>query len=341
MFKVRMIKTLATLVAVAATLSMTAAFAQEPSGEQLESQQRVLAEKAAQLENQQRELQRARAELERARTEMEAAARQITRLSSGRTGTIYAQRAGGPYAFGQMRIGANIQNADTGALVLGVTPGGPADSAGMLSGDIITSVNGVEVVHVGGEPAEIVVGTLRNAEPDTVVPILVSRAGELIALDVGPSEVASFTIATRPMPGLFGDFGFDFEMPNLPNLPNFPGGPAIARNVTRFIDLPGVFASRWRNMELVPLTEELGSYFGTDDGLLVIRAPNNDDLDLRDGDVILAIGGREPASPEHAMRILTSFVPGETLEFSIMRRERRQSIQYAIPGRGSEAEAKD
>jgi S1-C subfamily serine protease len=94
-------------------------------------------------------------------------------------------------------------------------------------------------------------------------------------------------------------------------------------------------------MELVPLTEELGSYFGTDDGLLVIRAPNNDDLDLRDGDVILAIGGREPTSPEHAMRILTSFVPGETLEFSIMRRERRQSIQYAIPGRGSEAEAKD
>jgi hypothetical protein len=60
MFKVRMIKTLATIVAVAATLSMTAAFAQEPSGEQLESQQRVLAEKAAQLENQQRELQRAR-----------------------------------------------------------------------------------------------------------------------------------------------------------------------------------------------------------------------------------------------------------------------------------------
>ena len=48
--------------------------------------------------------------------------------------------------------------------------------------------------------------------------------------------------------------------------------------------------------------------------------------------VILEIGERTPNSPEHAMRILTSFVPGETVEFTIMRNERRQSIDYTIPG---------
>jgi len=57
----------------------------------------------------------------------------------------------------------------------------------------------------------------------------------------------------------------------------------------------------WGDMELVPLTEELGRYFGTDKGLLVVRAPEDDDLKLKDGDVIQRIDGREPQSVAHAM----------------------------------------
>ncbi len=33
------------------------------------------------------------------------------------------------------------------------------------------------------------------------------------------------------------------------------------------------------------------------------------------------------------MRILGSFEPGETVEFSIMRRQRRDTLEYEIPGR--------
>jgi hypothetical protein len=56
----------------------------------------------------------------------------------------------------------------------------------------------------------------------------------------------------------------------------------------------------------VELTPGLGEYFGTDAGLLVVRAPEGDDIDLRDGDVIPEIGGRIPQSVGHAMRILRS-----------------------------------
>jgi S1-C subfamily serine protease len=93
---------------------------------------------------------------------------------------------------------------------------------------------------------------------------------------------------------------------------------------------------RWNDLELVTLTPELGSYFGATDGLLVVRAPDEPSVGLQEGDVILDIAGREPTSPEHAMRILMSFEPGETVTFSIMRRQRRESVEYTIPGSGSQ-----
>jgi hypothetical protein len=87
----------------------------------------------------------------------------------------------------------------------------------------------------------------------------------------------------------------------------------------------------WSQMQLVTLTAGLGTYFGTSKGLLVVRAPTNSALQLRDGDVILDIGGREPTTPEHAMRILGSFAEGETLKITIMRDQRRQTLDVKMP----------
>jgi S1-C subfamily serine protease len=93
---------------------------------------------------------------------------------------------------------------------------------------------------------------------------------------------------------------------------------------------------RWNDLELVTLTPALGSYFGATEGLLVVRVPDEPSIGLQDGDVILDIAGREPTSPEHAMRILMSFEPGETITFSVMRRQRRESIEYRVPGASSD-----
>jgi hypothetical protein len=90
-------------------------------------------------------------------------------------------------------------------------------------------------------------------------------------------------------------------------------------------------SSLWAGMQLAALTPALGAYFGTDKGLLVLRGPGNDVLGLRDGDVILDIGGREPSGPEHALRILASFERGETLRIAIMREQRRQVLELQIP----------
>ena len=90
------------------------------------------------------------------------------------------------------------------------------------------------------------------------------------------------------------------------------------------------------SMELVELSDDLGRYFGTDQGLLVVSAPNPESLGLKDGDVIQSIDGREPKDVRHALRILGSYDGGEQLELSIMRDRKQQKLAVTIPNRDSE-----
>jgi S1-C subfamily serine protease len=84
-------------------------------------------------------------------------------------------------------------------------------------------------------------------------------------------------------------------------------------------------------MELIALTPQLGRYFGTDHGVLVVRAPTHGVLQLQDGDVILSIGGRVPVSSSQAIRILTSYDPGQEIKLLILREHHRIDITATMP----------
>src|SRR5881628_706626 len=50
-------------------------------------------------------------------------------------------------------------------------------------------------------------------------------------------------------------------------------------------------------------------------------------------DVITSIGGRKPANPSHAMRILRSYETGETVSIEILRKQKRMSLTWKVPAR--------
>jgi len=62
-----------------------------------------------------------------------------------------------------------------------------------------------------------------------------------------------------------------------------------------------------------------------------VRAPDNEALQLQDGDVIRQIDGRTPTSVSHAMRILGSYESGETVKIEIMRDKRKKTISIEMP----------
>ena len=99
---------------------------------------------------------------------------------------------------------------------------------------------------------------------------------------------------------------------------------------------PGEFSftlgdGAWGGIEMVKLNPELGDYFGTREGVLVVSAPADSTLALKGGDVILSIGGRKPTSPMHAMRILRSYEEGETVTIDVQRKQKRVTVTWKVP----------
>jgi S1-C subfamily serine protease len=66
--------------------------------------------------------------------------------------------------------------------------------------------------------------------------------------------------------------------------------------------------------------------------VLVVRAGANSPFKLKDGDVILAIDGREATSAQHAGRILRSYQAGEKLTLKVQRDRKAQNIEVTAPG---------
>ncbi len=254
-----------------------------------------------------------RAELERARRELEAAAREVARLSAAMTAPVIRSAATAARSARQRALlGLGTEDDARGVRVTGVSPNGPAEQAGLRPGDVIVAVDGTALAPAEGQSQTAAfLELLDRARPGTNVMLeVVAPDGTTRTVGVQARAFADW------WPEQF-DFDFDFDF-------DWRDGTG-----------PGPFgfgrANAWRSMELAELTPELGSYFGVERGVLVVRAPQRDGLGLRDGDVILDIGGREPTSPEHAMRILASFEPGETLRMTIMRRQRRETIEIEMP----------
>jgi len=67
--------------------------------------------------------------------------------------------------------------------------------------------------------------------------------------------------------------------------------------------------------------------------LLVVNVGDDSTFGLRSGDVILAIGGRKPLNPAHALRILGTYEANETVFFDIMRMKHRTTVSGKMPAR--------
>ena len=245
------------------------------------------------------------AQLEAARKRLEQAAHDVARLSSQLSGTVIDRVM--PFVeAGHAIIGVQLEPAvgAAGARVREVSPGGPAAEAGIHVGDLIVAVNGTELKDE--EPVRQVVRIMRDVKPDAKVSVHVSRDG----------KTRDFTVTARPGPSVLASVR---DLPDLGfgSFPEFQGA--------------FLFHGPLMDMELATLTPRLGSYFGSEQGVLVVRAPPDGAVKLEDGDVILAIDGRQPTSGSHATRILSSYQPGEKFTLRIIRQHKTLEVDATLP----------
>lgn len=190
-------------------------------------------------------------------------------------------------------IGILLEDEDTstaGVHVIGITPDSPAQSAGIKTGDIVTGINGSSLA---GDPKQTPASKLFHE-------LRSLKANEKLELDLlRDTQQMSLSL----VPAKRGDY-----VKYLADLKKDKSGHHGSH-----------LGSSLDGVELYPLNKELGAYFGSESGMLILNVPDDKNLPIRSGDVILLIGKRSPVSPSQTWRILNSYDKGESIELTLMR----------------------
>jgi S1-C subfamily serine protease len=249
-----------------------------------------------------------------AQQRLEQAANEVAELSlaagDGARRRIQVFRTGGDGPM--LGIGIDTGDAADGVRIISVSPGGPADEAGLKANDVIKSFDGKALRRSGAQSAaDQLLATVRATRDGETVELEYERAG----------KVSKLMIAPRRLPGQRAAAGIPRALEDFSTF--VPNGA---------LRLQSGDAAGFGGAELVELSPGLGKYFGIDKGLLVVRAPRDSQLKLQDGDVLLDIDGRIPASVSHAYQILNSYRPREAVKLHIMRQQKRMELPVVMPG---------
>jgi S1-C subfamily serine protease len=243
----------------------------------------------------------------------------------------------------RLGVTVNLRAGDTdsiGALVQSVTPGGPAAKAGIRSGDIITRLDGTVLVNRAADRASAdgeqsppglrLVELAARLKPSDTVSVELRRGRDRrtvrLVTDAEAANEFAYTVPGTLWRQGDRDTAVQGMFRTMPDdqmrTPFYMGelGPAGQSRMRVF------FGSPLGDLELAPNNDDLGSYFGTSEGVLVINVPKDSKLNLKGGDVVLSVDGRKPSNPPHLMRILQSYDKGESFRIEVMRNHRRETV---------------
>ena len=270
-------------------------------------------------------------ELEQARRQLDDAAHRVADLSMQLKGNAMRNMTLMQDRMEKLKhrgfLGVDLEDDDdvsNGITVSGVTPGGPADKGGLREGDVITGINGTSFKASGDDDAsDKLVNFMRDTKPGESLKVAYTRDGKSATANVTAGSVSEvsgyFSAPMPPMP------------PMAPMAPMPPMPPEAPRAPWNGFNMFFGSGNRWGEMQLVSVTPGLGAYFGTDKGLLVLHVPKDSKLQLQEGDVIVQLGGRDPGNPPHAMRILSSYGPGENVKIDVMRKGKPVTLNVTLP----------
>lgn len=260
---------------------------------------------------------------------------------------------------------------DVGVKVLGVSPDGPSEQAGLKQGDVIVALGGQVLTAIdeaddaksglniamrdiqAGEPIIISVERGDQTLDFTVVPEVrepltwqtttrfssaPSSASEVMRVEriVVPQidtealtqqieqirvEVEGHRVLMESGSLAPHERSYEFEFHEFSEMGNF-----ALHDANIWFGLPMA-----RGLKLAEIDPGLGEYFKTDRGVLVLKAEDDNDLQLKSGDVILKVGETEVNSPAEFMRALREYHSGDELNVDIKRKRKDHTLTSTMP----------
>ena len=292
------------------------------------------------------ELEAARSELEAAREELERAARKLaeahkevefeTKFDKNFKRTMEYWTNPKRAMLGVIIEAGPLRDKEFyGSQILAVTPGSGADEAGLQAGDLIIEINGKAVREPAdsGRPPEKAVGDILGIlEDGQKVKLVYERDGKKRKTTVVAKRPDTFKgeapYAFNYMLREDGEcdqavIGKHDPMPPMP--------PAAAR-APRAPRLEILRPPRGLlGLELAAINRELGEYFDTDHGVLVVKAPSEGTLSLKAGDVITRVDGRPVNDPRLALEQLRRVAEEQDVTVDVIRKGERMKLNGTLP----------
>jgi S1-C subfamily serine protease len=301
----------------------------------------------------------ARRDLEQMREQMRELSKRMAELSLklGDVGPrTYAYRYFGDPDRGM--IGVVLGKDDHGLRINAVTPGGPADKAGVKNGDVIVTVDGVDLTKTpANAPTPQVLHDLKVGQE---VKVTVVRDGKKVDATMKAERREPFNMSLAIDHAELGKLKKLDEMQALGEL-----GAELPPDYERRIQMQVEQATReaereversernvritehaneqmqramqrvkvsmpWWGLNLANLNPDLGAYFGTDHGVLVLSTDADSAKTLKSGDVLISIGGKPVERPEDALRLLRE-QPGKDVKVEVLRQRKTQTLSMRAP----------
>ncbi len=202
-----------------------------------------------------------------------------------------------------------------GVLVTEVVDGSPASAAGLQDGDVILEFDGQAIAD-----AEDLTDAVGNTEPGDKVKLLVLRDGK--------REKVKVEVGARPGNE---DVEVEFDHPRSFRWHehNFP-----AVDMEKIVGL-AAGDHGYLGVKLSDLTDQLGDYFGVEDGAGALITEVNEDspaakAHLQAGDVITKVDDEDISSTTDLLEAMAGTDPGDEVSLTVVRKGKQKTYKVTL-----------
>jgi len=213
-------------------------------------------------------------------------------------------------------LGISLDVTEDGLLVSGMNIDEATTT--LREGDLLLSINDVDLT-ASENPFPVLKGELGKVEPESTVQVIVHRDDKAVEL-----SVPTFTASAVGLGPLFPrNFGSDqreyvralregFERGQF-----FPNNPSS--NITFLRNSPR------QMLQVLDMQTELASFFDVEQGVLIVSAPEDEDMELKAGDLIVGVGGISTNSASQIRGILNYL--DQSVELTIVRKGKELKVE--------------
>jgi C-terminal processing protease CtpA/Prc len=240
----------------------------------------------------------------------------------------------------QGMLGIAVRHEKTGGTtVVAVSPGSPAERAGVQVGDVITEIDARSMALQGKDPGHDL-ANLRVGEP---VELTVQRNGKTLHLKATPERfsTADWRATVREAERAANQAAGQWNSPEFRE--KFQKQIDSATRAASHARLVALDAGRniqgwqimapWWGLNLAPLNSGLGSYFGTNEGALVLSRDAKRYPELEPGDVIAKVGGQAVENPQAALRAFRDAPDDKPVNVIVRRHGKTLALAVKAPPR--------